>query len=86
MGLFDDLIPRSAAPSGTGLFDDLIPKSQQSSTLGDIARSGLAGVERGAIGLAGLPGDVRDIALSALPKPPAPQPAPSAYMERSCRR
>ena len=42
-----------------------------------MAKSFPAGIARGAIGLAGLPGDVRDIALSALPKPPAPQPAPS---------
>ena len=66
-GLFDDLIPQSAPPGGTGLFDDLIPKKQPS-TLGDIARSGLAGVERGAIGIAGGLGDLRELAGNAAEK------------------
>jgi len=75
MGAFDDLIPKVQTGNA---FADLIPQrpTSQPSTLSDVGRGALAGLERGAIGLAGMPGDVRDLALSALPQPPAPQPAP----------
>lgn len=68
MGMFDDLIPQGA-PSGGGMFADLIP---QPSVAADVAKSGIAGVGRGLIGLAGIPGGVGAMAAST----PAPQPAP----------
>ena len=64
--------PPPSLPSGF-----MLEQPAETSTLADVAKSFPAGIARGAIGLAGMPGDVRDIALSALPKPPAPQPAPS---------
>lgn len=72
MGMFDDLIPaQGAAPAApVGMFDDLIPKQNQSVTM-DVAKSVPAGVERGVIGLAGLPGTLQsgaDLVARHLPR------------------
>lgn len=63
MGMFDDLIPQQRK---TVSFDDLVPQEsgQTMPTAVDVAASLGSGIERGIVGLAGLPGDVGSIMRS----------------------
>lgn len=63
---FDDLIP-AEKQGGSVSFDDLIPQEPTwGDTALDVGASLAAGVGRGVVGLAGLPGTIQDLANSGL--------------------
>jgi hypothetical protein len=66
MGAFDDIVEKyaespkeSSRPSGA--FDHIVSKYEQSSVLGDVAKSAGTGVLRAGAGILGLPGDVQEL-------------------------
>jgi hypothetical protein len=78
------VLDQSAAPAAVRLPSGFVLDQQQApSALADLVKALPTGIARGAIGLAGMPGDVRDIALSALPQPPGPATGAQRFVRES---